>query len=149
MIGEFEQYHGAAIRDLIVGAGQPLRIEASDDRGRVNTFVVNDEIGIYLKHSSKRLPPWQFMYSDEHSVEIERLAVRCRTVWLLHVCGLDGVVVINLVEFLAMNPAEAETTCFVRVDRDRNTMYRVNGTGGKLPRPKRRGLAAIFEDLRA
>ena len=147
MISEFEQFHGAAIRDLIVGAEKPLRIEASDDHGRVNTFVVNDEVGIFLKHSSKRLPPWQFMYTNEHSDEIDRLANRCRKVWLLHVCGRDGVVVIDLGEFQLMNPVDAETTRFVRVDRDRNTMYRVNGTGGKLPRAKPRGLAAIFEDL--
>lgn len=149
MIGEFEQYHGAAIRDLIVGARQPLMIEASDEHGRVNTFVVNEAVGVYLKHSSGRLPPWQFMYSDEHFDEIQRLGERCRKVWLMHVCGRDGVVVIDLDEFLLMNPSDAATTRFVRVDRDRNTMYRVNGTGGRLPRPKRRGLAAIFEDLRS
>lgn len=148
MIGEFEQYHGAAIRDLVVGAEQPIRIEADDKHGRVNSFVVNDCIGIYIKHSSKRLPPWQFVYSDENLGETDRLAIRCRNVWLLHICGRDGVVAINLDEFLAINPVKAETTSFVRVDRDRHTMYRVNGTGAKLSRPKRRGLAAIFDDLR-
>lgn len=148
MIGEFEQYHGAAIRDLIVGAGRPLSVQADDDHGRVNSFIVDEIVGIHIKHSSKRLPPWQFVYSDENLHETNRLAIRCRKVWLLHVCGRDGVVAIKLDEFLAMNPEAAETTSFVRVDRHRNTMYRVNGTAGKLPRTKPRGLAAIFDDLR-
>lgn len=149
MVGEFEHYHGAAVRDLIVGAGRPIRIEASDDLGRVNTFVVNDEVGIYIKHSSKRLPPWQFVYSGENAEEVGRLADRCRKVWLLHICGRDGIVAINLDEFYMINPPDAATTSFVRVDRDRNTRYRVNGTGGRLARPKPRGLNPIFDYLRA
>ena len=86
-IGEFELYHGAAVRDLVVGAGRPLRIEASDDLGRVNTFILNDDVAVYMKHSAKRLPPWQFTYFTEHLDELERLASRCRSVWLVHVCG--------------------------------------------------------------
>ena len=78
MIGEFEQYHGAALRDLIVGAKQPLRVEADDDHGRVNSFIVNGGVGIHIKHSSKRLPPWQFVYSDENLSETVRLAQRCQ-----------------------------------------------------------------------
>ena len=122
MIGEFEQYHGAALRDLIVGAGRPLHVQADDDHGRVNSYIVDDCVGIHIKHSSKRLPPWQFVYSDENLGEADRLGKRCRKVWLLHVCGRDGVVAINLDEFHAMNPKSVEKTSFVRVDRDRNTI---------------------------
>jgi hypothetical protein len=139
MIGEFEQYHGAAVRDLIVAAGRPLQIEANDDLGRVNTYLVNGDIGVHIKHSSKRLPPWLFTYQTDHVAEIERLSKRCRSAWLIHVCGLDGVVTLSFEEFKSINPNQAETTSFVRVDRDRNTMYRVNGTGSKLERSKKRG----------
>lgn len=147
MIGEFEQYHGAAIRDLVVGCGVPVRIEASDDVGRVNTFLLNQKIGVHIKHSASRLPPWQFTYNYDNLAEIERLRKRSRNVWLIHICGRDGFVALSYDEFRAINPVDAETTCFVRVDRDRNTMYRVNGTDGKLGRSKRRGLSAIFEEL--
>lgn len=147
MIGEFERYHGAAIRELIVGCQKPLRIEASDDAGRVNTFIVNRKAGIYIKHSASRLPPWQFTYGDDNLAEIERLKKKCRRVWLVHVCGQDGFVALTFDEFRSINPVDAQTTRFVRVDRDRNTMYRVNGTDGKLGRSKRRGLNSIFEEL--
>lgn len=145
MIGEFEKYHGVAIREIIVGARAPIRLEASDDGGRVNTYILNEVLGIHLKHSSKRLPPWQFTYPDENVADIERLANRCRDVWLIHVCGSDGLLALSLNEFWTINPQITETTRFVRVDCDRNTMYRVNGTGNKLTRPKRRGLHCIFE----
>jgi hypothetical protein len=147
MIGEFERYHGAAIRELIVGANRPLKIETYDDMGRVNTYRIDDTVGIHIKHSSKRLPPWQFTYLNENLLEIERLGERCNSVWLIHVCGQDGAVALSLSEFRSVNPRDAETTNFVRVDRDRNTMYRVNGTGGKLAHPKRRGLHYIFDEL--
>jgi hypothetical protein len=132
---------------LIVGANRPLKIETFDDMGRVNTYRIDDATGIHIKHSSKRLPPWQFTYPDENLDEIERLAARCTNVWLIHVCGQDGAVALPLKEFWSVNPRGGDTTSFVRVDRDRNTMYRVNGTGGKLSRPKRRGLHYIFDEL--
>ncbi len=149
MIGEFEQFHGAVVRDLVVGFGASLTIKACDDHGRVNTYVLNENVGVYLKHSSKRLPPWQFTYGNDNICELERLAEISQYVWLVHVCGRDGFVALTLEEFHSINPPMVETTRFVRVDRDRNTMYRVNGTGNKLPRAKPRGLAALIDDLRA
>jgi len=147
MIGEFERYHGAAVRDLIVGAGGALTIEANDDLGRVNTYIVNGASAVYIKHSAKRLPPWSFTYQEDHIAELDRLSGRCKNVWLVHVCGHDGLVTLSLSEFRSINPGHSATTSFIRVDRDRNTMYRVNGSGGKLPRSKRRGLHCIFQDL--
>lgn len=148
MIGEFERYHGAAIRELIVGAERPIKIETYDDMGRVNTYRIDGALGIHIKHSSKRLPAWQFTYLDENLGEIERLTECCRSVWLIHVCGQDGAVALSLDEFWSINPRGGKTTSFVRVDRDRNTMYRINGTGSKLSRPKRRGLHNILDELR-
>jgi hypothetical protein len=147
MIGEFELYHGAAIRELIVKATAPVTIVADDEIGRVNSFSVNGRIGLYLKHSHKRLPPWQFTYLPDHLIELDALIARHEEVWLIHICGLDGMVALTLGEFRAMNPEGCETTCFVRIDRDRNTMYRLNGTAGPLKRSKRRGLQHVLEAL--
>jgi hypothetical protein len=148
MIGEFERYHGAAIRELIVSSGYPLKIEACDDIGRINMYRINDSIGIHIKHSSKRLPPWQFTYLKDNLAEIRQLIECCRNVWLVHVCGQDGIMAMSYEEFCLINPQDAESTSFIRVDRDRNTMYRVNGTGGKLARAKRRGLDYVLDELR-
>lgn len=147
MIGEFERYHGSVLRQLIVGASREIRIVAADDMGRVNSFLVNGKLGLYIKHSSKRLAPWQFTYQDTHLGELTRLQQLCDKVWLVHACGQDGVVAISMSEFYIINPLQKNTTSFVRIDRDRNTMYRVNGTGSALPKPKKRGLDPIFEEL--
>lgn len=81
MIGEYEMYHGAAIREIIVEMDRPINIYANDDFGRVNSFVLdNGKAGLYIKHSSKRLPPWQFVYTADNLLEIERLAGICERV---------------------------------------------------------------------
>lgn len=147
MISDSERYHGAALRNLIVGAGKALTIQTDDDSGQVNTFRLNSDVGIYIKHSSKRLPPWQFTYLSDHIEEIARLAEKCRHVWLIHICGQNGIAVISLEEFFVINPIEADTTRLVRVDCDRNTMYKVNGTGARLSRATKRGLQCVIESL--
>jgi hypothetical protein len=147
MISDSERYHGAVIRNLIVGVGTALTIQADDDSGQVNTYRLNGDVGIHVKHSARRLPPWQFTYMSDHIDEIERLAERCRQVWLIHICGQNGVAVISLEEFYSINPIDADTTRFVRVDCDRNTMYRVNGTGARLAKATKRGLKCIIDSL--
>lgn len=147
MTHEFELYHGAVIRDLIVEAARPLQINACDDAGRVNSFVVNDQVALQIKHSSKRLPPWQFTFNNENLDELERLAGSVRSLWLVLVCGQDGFLSLSASDFRQINPIDAQTTSFVRVDRDRGTMYRLTGTGGKLSAKRPRGLSPVISDI--
>lgn len=148
MIKEFERYHGAVIRQIVVDAGASgVLIRAEDCHGRLNSFVLNDRIGLFIKHSSKRLPPWQFTFGDENTLELEVLRSQTSTLWVVLVCGGDGFVAINHREFLSMNSQDSIATAFVRIDRDRRSMYRLNGSTGLLPRPKPRGFRRILEQL--
>ena len=147
MIHEFERYHGAVLRELIVKVGKSTEIRVVDDAGRVNSFVVNDSLILYIKHSSKRLSPWQFTFTSDNLAEINRLSQHNLPIWLIFVCGQDGMLAISYEEFQFINPVDATTTSFVRVDRDRNTMYRVNGTQTKLRSPKPRGISSIITAL--
>ena len=146
MIHSFEQYHGVALREIIVCAPGPLHIAPNDDMGRVNSYCLNKRVAVHIKHSAKRLPPWQFTFNDETVEEIERLEAQDLILWLVLVCGHDGLVALSAPEFRQINPAERGTTCFVRVDRDRRTMYRVFGTAGRLASAKARGVMPIFAD---
>jgi hypothetical protein len=147
MISDFERYHGAALRDLIVSAGSPLTIRVWDDVGRVNSYMIDDHVAVHIKHSSKRIPPWSFTFTEDNVDELERLCRSCAALWLLLVCGQDGVLAISLDEFRAINPIWAKATSFIRVDRDKRTMYRVFGTNGKLPAAKARGVSPVIADL--
>ena len=143
MIAEYERYHGVALRELIVRAAGPVLLESHDERGRVNSFLVNRRVALHLKHSSKRLPPWQFTFDTDALNEIERLILDQPSFWLVLVCGIDGVVAIGTDEFRKITSALGDGARFIRVDRDRNTMYRVHGNAGKLSRAKARGLAPV------
>src|SRR5687768_7152751 len=130
MIHSFEQYHGVVLRELVVRAPASLVIAARDDMGRVNSYSINSRVALHIKHSAKRLPPWQFTFNAENLAEIRRLEDIGSSLWLALVCGHDGIVALSGHELREINPPDCETTCFVRVDRDRRTMYRVFGTAG-------------------
>lgn len=146
MIPEFESYHGIVLRDLVVCCGE-LSLKCGDTQGRVNTFVLNDQIGLVIKHSTARLPPWLFTYDDNQVEEIEQLRRGCSGFWFAHVCGHDGVMSLSYEEFRSINPTWASTTAFVRVDKGRRTQYRVFGTNGELASKRGRGVGGIVSAI--
>lgn len=150
MIHEFEKYHGVALRQLVVEAGEAgLLVRAEDTWGRLNSFVVNDSIGLHIKHSSKRLPPWQFTFDSDNCSELSALRGRAQQIWIALVCGPDGVVCLTYEEFLTVNPEGCQATAFVRIDRDKRAMYRVRGSEGALSGAKPRGFARLTSRLQA
>jgi hypothetical protein len=148
MIKEFERYHGVVLREIVVSAEASTTLRAFDDYGRVNSFIVGDEWGLHIKHSSKRLPPWQFTFHDDHIEEISGLEKQCPAgVWIALACGDDGVVLITPDELRGMNEWDEQRTWFVRVTRDRHTMYHLNGSAADLPFAKPRGVTALVSLL--
>lgn len=144
MISEFEKYHGAVLRNIIVECGH-AEVASCDVSGRVNCFTIDGRIGLHIKHSTSRLPPWLFTYHDTQIEELDAIAANCTSLWLAHVCANDGIMTISYDEFGEINPPNLRTTKFVRVDKSRNTMYRVFGTGGELGRKKNRGVRSIVQ----
>ena len=149
MIHEFEKYHGVALRQLLIEAGASgVSIRVEDSRGRLNSFVVNDKVGLHIKHSAKRMPPWQFTFDDENCQEIAHLSEHAVQIWIALVCGPDGVVCLTRDEFLTINAENCEATAFVRIDRDKRAMYRVRGSEGALSSAKPRGFARALGQIR-
>ena len=146
MISEFEYYHGVVLRSMIVTSPSGLSIEVNDESGRVNNYIINGRIGIHIKHSAKRLTPWQYSFSVAHLQEILELRRETESVWLVFVCGPDGVVAITLNEFSSITESRPGGVVPIRVDRGRNKMYRVMGNAGALPFTKARGVVPIVAD---
>lgn len=146
MIPEYERYHGVVLRELIVSAPGPVLVETRDRAGRVSSFGLNGRVNLHIKHCSKRLPPWQFTFLGGHLVEIERLERSCGSLWLALVCGIDGIVSLSSREFREITETCEDTTRFIRVDRDRGTMYRVFGNAGRLSSAKARGVLSVITD---
>jgi hypothetical protein len=146
MIGVYERYHGTVLRELIVRAPGPVLVEKWDEGGRVDTYVLNQHTGLWIKHSAKRLPPWQFTFTRENLSELDNLISAHPSSWLALVCGIDGIVALSVTEFRTLTDVTGRAARFIRVDRDRKTRYRVFGNAGRLQSAKARGIAAVISD---
>jgi hypothetical protein len=146
MIAELDRYHGIVLRQLLVGLGTSATVGVANMSGRVDAFCINGA-AFQIKHSSKRLSPWRFTYMPENLEELTLLRGKHAKVWVFLVCGTDGVVGLSYDELFSIIHIDAGLPSWVRVSRDRNSMYRVGGAGSDLPRAKARGLDPFIADL--
>jgi hypothetical protein len=149
MIHEFEYYHGVVLRSIILAVDGQVGIEKHDEFGRVNTYLVNDYLAIHVKHSSKRLTPWNFSLTTDHWSELLSILRKGKQVCLLFVCGQDGIVALSMDEIMSITEARPGGVASVRIDRNRGQMYRVFGNAGQLASLKSRGVAQVVEAILA
>jgi hypothetical protein len=83
----------------------------------------------------------------ENLGELEELRQVYRPVWVILVCGIDGVVGLSLTELESIVEVGGGGAAWVRVSRGRNSMYRVGGTLGDLPQAKPRGLEPFLAEV--
>jgi hypothetical protein len=144
MIRDFERYHGVVLRRLVVEAPRALVIKQSDIYGRINAYAINNGVFIYIKHCSKRLPPWQFNVTSEQVSEIRGLTEDPKYVWLALVCGIDGVVCLSYEEFINLAVLGRAGTATIRVDRSPRHRYRVSGKDFDIYHVKASGVSEVL-----
>lgn len=139
MIPEVDTFHGVVLRQLLVESGKALRIAVSDASGRIDAFAVEDA-AIQIKHSTKRLSPWQFTYMPDAIAELRHLRSKCACVWAMLVCGSDGIVGLSFDELMSVAFSDEQRPSSLRVRRNRKGMYRISGSRGELPYARSRGV---------
>lgn len=139
MIADLDRYQGAVIRQLLVVSAKALHLGAVSTSGRVDAFFV-EQGAFQVKHSSKRLSPWQFTYMEENLQELAQLEASYSPVWVLLVCGQDGIVGLSLEELRTVIRTNEQGDASIRVKRGKNSMYRVSGASGELSRAKPKGV---------
>ena len=147
MIKEYEHYHGAFLRSVIVDAGQSISIKTDDSYGLINTYVLEDRISLFLKHSTSRLAPWTFNFHSKHIQELLDQAKKYETVFICLICGKDGVAVIPLNEFVSSIKATDGNQIPIRVDRNKRSMYSVYGNASVLEHKFSRGNKLILSAI--
>jgi hypothetical protein len=146
VIAELDRYHGVVLRQILVAAARRVNIGVADLAGRIDVFCL-EGAAFQIKHSSKRLPPWQFTYMTENLNELIALQQMFHPVWVMLVCGTDGVVGLSIDELMSIVQVGDGGAASLRVTRSRNSMYRVSGSRGELPRAKRRGVQTFVADV--
>lgn len=148
MIGESERYQGTALRQIIVSAGRPVRIGTAEASGRIDSFSI-ERTAFQIKYSTKRLPPWNFSFTADQLFEIAALARTFDSVWMVLVCGVDGIVSLRTREFLSITEPRPGGVCSIRIYRNKNSMYRVSGNARELPTAKARGVDELVAEALA
>jgi hypothetical protein len=131
MIREYEFYHGAVLKYLLQGAQV---VELRQFRGGHSygaAYVVNEKVGLYIKHSTSRLSPWSFTFLKEHQDDIKNLKECFEYVFICLVCHDDGIVCLEYTELKYVLDQKYATE-WVRVARRRREKYAVSGSDGRL-----------------
>src|SRR3989344_1165611 len=131
MIREFEFYHGAVIAKLLHEAGSPVNIKPFPTPSNAS-YILNENIGLYIKHSAKRMSPWRFSFAKEHQDEILDMRNKLEEVYLLLACGDDGIVILSFDEVKKLLNETHVPVEWISISRSKRTEYTVKGTDGAL-----------------
>ncbi len=145
MIPEYHLYHGAVLASLISGADREVTIISPAGDSRPADYIVNDRIGLHVKHATQRLRPWHFGFTPENIKVIRSLNERCEKSFLVLVCRQDGMLAVDL-ETVISNIQQPDAL-WIRVDREKRKRYRLFGPFGEFPRRYDSSMRAVKEAL--
>lgn len=131
MTKEFELYHGAVFTRIVHGAGRMVSLEPFPSRSNAS-YVLNGVVGLYIKHSTKRVSPWSYTFLRAHQDEIAKMHVAFGEVFTALVCRDDGIALLNFEELKQILDSNHDESEWVRVVRSRRRQYEVSGSNGEL-----------------
>jgi hypothetical protein len=133
MIKEFEFYHGVVFSKLIHGSEKEILIKQYPTESNAS-YVLNNDIGLYIKHSTKRMSPWRFSLQKIHQDEILEMKNKLREVFIILVCGEDGLVTLSFDELKKiLNDVHGDVE-WISATRNPRKEYTVKGSDGSLGR---------------
>jgi hypothetical protein len=133
MIKEFEFFHGVVFTKLIHSSIGTVSITRYPTEGN-SSYIINEKIGLYVKYSAKRMSPWRFSMQKEHQDELLSMKNQLMEVFLLLVCGKDGIVTLSFEEVKQiLNDAHGDVE-WISASRNPRKEYTIKGSDGKLSR---------------
>lgn len=132
MIKEFERFHGTVFARILHGAESIVTLRLFAKAGN-SSYVVNEDTGIYIKYSGRRLSPWRFSFAREHQDEIKQMRQQLKNVFVVFVCGTDGIVALSYNDLKNILDDVHEEVEWVSIARTARKMYLVKGSDGTLP----------------
>jgi hypothetical protein len=145
MLDEYEFYQGAVLRQLVVSSNLSLSFRPFLREGRIAAFVMNGRVGIYVKHSSKRMSPWRFTFTIEQAADLLDLEVKYPDSFLVFVCETDGLVALSFAELHGLVDFAQSDNAWVSISRPPRAQYHLAGNRGELDRKVSRGVGTILE----
>jgi hypothetical protein len=131
MLKEFEFFHGVVLARILHGSKSLVRIKNYSSTSN-SSYIVNDNIGLYIKYSTKRMSPWRFSFLKSHQDEIQEMKDILRQVFVVFVCNDDGIVCLNFEELKEVLDNRHELIEWISVSRGPKEKYEIKGSDGKL-----------------
>ena len=149
MLDEYEFYQGVVLRQLIAASDSSLTFRPFVREGRISAFVMNGRVGIYIKHSSKRMSPWRFTFNIEQAADLLDLEQRHPETYVVFVCEADGLVAIDIGSLHQTVSFQESDNAWVRIERPPRSQYDVAGNKSQLGRKPVRGVQTIIDSYNA
>lgn len=146
MIPEYKLYHGAVLAELVDTLTRKVAIDELAEDGRLTSYVLDDCVGLHVKHSTKKMGPWQFTFTQANIHELGLLQMTHRASFVVLVCHTDGMVCLSIDEVLELLGLQMDQP-WIRVSRHRGEWYSVNGAAAEAPRKRPEGLGPIVTRL--
>jgi hypothetical protein len=147
MIPEYKFYHGAVLAELVHRCAIPMQIDELHEVGRLSSYVLDSRVGVQIKHSRARLRPWHFTFTKLNISELQDLCHSFARVYVVLVCNTDGMVCLDIEEFLATLGSGESDQGWIRVDRPRGKWYEVSGGKTTVAKKLPRGIEPILQAL--
>lgn len=128
---------------------RPVMVDELDEEGRLSSYILNSDIGLQIKHSTQRLRPWQFTFTNANVLELLDLRDRCSEVYIVFAGSHLGMVCVTLEEMLGIADPGGSGQLWIRIDRPRGKWFSISGAKGKLAAKKPNGLDCMLERLQA
>ncbi|WP_024512228.1 hypothetical protein [Bradyrhizobium sp. ARR65] len=148
MLDDYEFYQGVVLRHLALEADYSVSFRPFVREGRINAFVVNGRLGVYIKHSSKRMSPWRFTFTIEQAADLLDLEHKFSDSFVVFVCGTDGLVTLSFADLHSIVSFQESENAWVSISRPPRTQYELAGNRGELKYKISRGIGTIPETLK-
>ena len=146
MLDEYEKYQGVVLRQLVIESGfSSISFRPFFRQGRISAFVVNGRVGVYIKHSSKRMSPWRFSFNIEQAADLLDLEQKLPDSFIVFVCGEDGLVTLSMADLHDIVDFQESDNAWVSISRPPRTQYELAGNKGELGNKVVRGIGLIPE----
>lgn len=151
MLDEYEFYQGVVLRQLAVENDFSMSVSFRPfvREGRVNAFVMNGRVGVYIKHSSRRMSPWRFTFTIEQAADLLDLEHKFPDSFMVFVCETDGLVTLSLADLHSIVSFQESENAWVSISRPPRMQYELAGNRGELKYKVARGIGLIPETLRS
>lgn len=150
MLDDYEFQQGVVLRQLAVENDYSLSVSFRPfvREGRINAFVMNGRVGVYIKHSSKRMSPWRFTFTIEQAADLLDLEHKFPDSFMVFVCGTDGLVTLSFADLHSIVGFQESENAWVSVSRPPRNQYELAGNRGELKYKVSRGIGTITETLK-